>query len=930
MKSDLTCPVEVVSVDIEREDTQTDTKEDGQLVCHIEFFNLSEKVIDSLQMNIICFNEAGERLGGRLVRAAALGGPREAFFGDFRPDHVAAAVRVEASVEKVWFQDGVIWRREERNVREYTPNALPQGRELDRLRAVAGEDAKGYAREDDIVWMCVCGRANRTSDEACMRCERKRAQVLRDYSFAAIDSTVGRRERQLEKQTQDTLRRSSEETERSMKAHQKKSRRRRRAMKAIIALLILVAAALAALRWGVPCGACMLADYELAQGKPADAKAVYEWVHRYWPGFMDADERAKDAECLIIQRLIEANTDASLNEALRRARQAEGEKAASLCEEAVIARAERFIQAGDSAQAEELLASMPQSEKVHARYMELVYDMATAAKERVDYRTAIERFASLGEYSDAVALHEECIYLYGRQLLREGKYAEAEEQFLQVTGRTDAIDLIRRCRYALAQQKQESGAYIDAAQIYETLGVYEEAQTRARFCRYTAGMSELGTGNLELAAQQLRLAYDYEDAQERFADAVFTLGSAALAEKDYPTAIGWLEQLDLTQKEVADTYKSAVYAYAQELEGDGLREAAKTQYGLLGDYLDALERVRAIEYALAQQEMGTSLESAMERFEGLGDYLDAEEQVLQCRYLLAVKAYEAGRYQEATTAFEALADYSDSESWALRSRYAWAEQLSVERDYETAATQYEACGVYLNAEELAMRARYDHAAALEESGDNRAAGLAFAALGSFEDAKQRTQTNEDIWLADAYSLAKMDMEVGDYPSVVEALEELWQDELPTRYADMADMYETACVERAKELIAQKKPLDALPFLERIPENEQAQKLLNAYVYQIIGRWKAPQGVEYIFRRDGSCAIAGVEGYFGGQDYRVFVGYAPYPANTVYSVVSLKNKTLTLRDEAQNRNIRLSYLGEATGPDADASTATDGEAIPNEE
>ena len=68
-------------------------------------------------------------------------------------------------MEKVWYQDGVIWRREERNVREYSPNALPPGRELDRLRSVAGPDAVGYAREDDTVWLCVCGRANRTSDD---------------------------------------------------------------------------------------------------------------------------------------------------------------------------------------------------------------------------------------------------------------------------------------------------------------------------------------------------------------------------------------------------------------------------------------------------------------------------------------------------------------------------------------------------------------------------------------------------------------------------------------------------------------------------------------------------------------------------------------------------------------------------------------------
>ena len=100
MKSDLTCPVEITKVTVNRE--TEDTKEREQVVCSIEFFNLSEKEIDSLQMNIICFDQEGTRLGGRLVRAGAAGEPREHFSGTFMPEHVDGAVRVtelnEASV----------------------------------------------------------------------------------------------------------------------------------------------------------------------------------------------------------------------------------------------------------------------------------------------------------------------------------------------------------------------------------------------------------------------------------------------------------------------------------------------------------------------------------------------------------------------------------------------------------------------------------------------------------------------------------------------------------------------------------------------------------------------------------------------------------------------------------------------------------------
>ncbi len=114
-------------------------------------------------------------------------------------------------------------------MREYSPNALPPGRELDRLRSVAGAGCGGLRGEDDTVWLCVCGRANRTSDDRCLRCGRDRAHTVKAYSFAAIDSTLGRKERILEEKTRETLRRSSEQTVQQMKAVQKSRESRKSA-----------------------------------------------------------------------------------------------------------------------------------------------------------------------------------------------------------------------------------------------------------------------------------------------------------------------------------------------------------------------------------------------------------------------------------------------------------------------------------------------------------------------------------------------------------------------------------------------------------------------------------------------------------------------------------------------------------------------------
>ena len=187
--------------------------------------------------------------------------------------------------------------------------------------------------------------------------------------------------------------------------------------------------------------------------------------------------------------------------------------------------------------------------------------------------------------------------------------------------------------------------------------------------------------------------------------------------------------------------------------------------------------------------------------------------------------------------------------------------------------------------------------------------------------------SEDAWLGKAHNSAKLDMDLGNYAAVVDELEAYQQSDLPERYADMRELYEQACLNRAQELIAQNKPLDALPLLEKIPSSKTAKKLLDAYVYQLIGRWKDTRGTEYIFRRDGSCRIDGKEGYFGGKGYEITVGEAPYPTTGEYSVVSVKSSAVTLRGIQSGKTIRLNYLGEPTPKDEE--NEGDGENEENE-
>ena len=940
MRSDLTCPIEVVDVSVEQQEAEGEKA----VVCVIHFLNLMEKAVDSVQMNIICFDEEGARLGGRLVRAFVHDeGDVRHFAGAFMPEHVDGVARVEASVEKVWFKDSEVWRREERNVREYTPNNLPEGRELDRLRSVAGADAAGYPYEGDLFWMCVCGRANTLDDKLCFKCHRERARVLAEFSYAAIESTVGRRERDLEKRTRENLQRSSEQTVRRMTAEQEKRRRRSRRVGIVIALLVLVVAGLSAWRWGVPYAASAVAHKRLDSGLSADAKEIFAWIDSHWPGQFGARENAQEAERRIVEGLIDVGSEDALIEASWRAQMIPAPYGGALYDRAQLALAASYEARGDYDGAQKIYEALEENEEAAKRLLELIYTVADRAQERVDYPTAIERFASLGDYRDAQERQTQCIYLYGRQLLREGHYQQAAEQFLLVSGEEDAIALARQSYYLLAQVHQQNGKYAEAAEVYESLGVYEQAELLARECRYIAGMKALEasglyaaqgdaagaaeqgeasldgavnaerSGEIDIvalseAAQQLALAGDYEDAQTRFEAAVYALAELALASGDAQTAVDWLQRLPREEKATA-ALNAATYALAEQREAGGDREGAVLVYASLGDYGDAAERMRALEYALALEEIEISPESALARFEALGDYEDAGEQALRCRYAIADAAYEDGEYEQAIDLFGALGAYRDSASKLRRSRYALAGEKREAGDYEAAAALYEICGAYLDAEELALRSRYDGAAALEEAGEFAAAARAFDALGSYEDAPERARGAEDAWLGALYADATMNMELGDYDSVIKGLGEIWRDELPARYADVAQLYIRACLLRADELIEQNRPLDALPILESIADKPEAQARLSANVYLVVGTWETLAGARYVFRRDGSCSLDGREAYFSGKDYDILIGDEPRPTKAGYRFVRMSGGTLTLRDAQTDALLRLKYVGE---------------------
>ncbi|MBQ9008824.1 MAG: hypothetical protein IJ088_05775 [Clostridia bacterium] len=904
MKCDLTCPVEVVRVQI-----SVETEDNGaeQVVCAIDFHSLeSEKTVDSVQMNIVCFSADGMRLGGRLVRARARDISGTEFFGTFRPEHVRGTARVEASVEKVWFTDGVVWRRDERNVREYQPNQLPEGRELDRLRSAAGEDAAGYAREEARLWLCVCGRANLNGEDRCRRCGRERQMVLTSFSKEVIEATLGEKERELEAISKENIIRSTEQNVREMEKVQQTRKKRKKRLSRLIVFLIIVLVGVSVWRWGVPFAADRIAADRLANGKPSDARKIYEWLLRYWPDEYDAGNKIKAATQAMIDRLISMNTEDTLITAGEEAERIGDEKRKL---EAGLALAGKYMDSGRRAEAETLLRSFGNNESAQGMLRDLLYREATEAKEQLRFDEAIFLFEELGDYMDSPQQRTDAIYLKARALMRENQLEAAQEQFLQVADYLDSMALLRRCRYQLAGARRSAGELISAAELYESLGIYEDSEQLGRRCRYDAGMAAVSQGRLEEAAEQLKKAGQVEDAHDRFEEVVFTLGNAALQAGQYQAACDWFEQLTMTD-EVRKVYDQAVYALAQEKEKSGDRESALLLYASLGSYEDALTHLLDIEYDLAKESMAAgNYEEALDRFEGLGTLRDSAEQAENCRREIAEAAFAAMDYEKAISYYAQMKDRKSAEAQIVRCRYAMAEKKAEDSAFAEAAELYKECGDYLDSAEKALQMQYRQAEQLSAAGEYEKAAALFRSLGGYLDARQCTERNEDLWLGNAYRNARLDLETGNYVSVIETLDPYVDADLPERYRDIPAMVEEACLGRAEELQAMGRPLEALPYYERIPNNRTAKKRLTDYVYRVIGRWKSRSGMELTFRRDGTCTLDGRNAYYGGSGYELFIGDEPYPTRRGYQVINLRGDTLTLRDIDADKTFRVTYVGE---------------------
>ncbi len=961
MKVDLSCPIELWAYALPTEE---------KAACSFTFFNLGERPISSIQITVTCYGTGDEVLSRRVERPMALEAEGRAPFTVELSAEGIAVESLDLTIDKAWFADGDEWRRaQEARFLDYEPNELPENRKLEQLRYIAGSDAVGFPSQQKGVWVCVCGRVNAAEETVCRRCQREKQVVFELYSEEAVQQAIDLRESALE----DKARQAREEASRQEFIRQEKARRKKRGRRTrtavICVTLVLVAVSYLFVVLGIPELRYQTALSDFEGGNIAQARVAFSELLDY----RDSTERVKACDLRIAKDHIESGVGTRIDTALTMlADLTDLPETAGLINEGRYRNAKIAMDNAAYEDAAAQFEALGDYRDAADLALGCHYKIATGLFTAGSYTEAKALFESLGEYSDAPSMAKECVYRPAQTLQAEGKYDEAIEQYTLIIGYRDAdefrqqciyqsglkaqlsgdfelaterfmllgdyadsSDQVKRSIYLAADQARNAEKYDSAAKLYASIPGYEDADTQAKECVYLPAKLLMGEGKYAEAAKKLAQIPDYLDANELFAQCVYKQGETAAASGDLTAAIDYFGQIEAYGDAAAQKQK-AQYKQAEQLETQGEIEAAIDAFEAMGDYSDAAKRASQARYNLAQQAFDEGLYSlASERFALLGDYADAGTRVKECAYELALLTLSGGDAQAAYIALTAIEGYPKAATKAQEVIYGIAQTKYEAGDLTGAAEAFAQAGKYQDAQTKVKAITYEQAVALMESAQYEEAGEMFNTLGNFEDSRAKRNECYDLWLKETAENARTLYKQGDYQKAVDTLTGLTLDSLPSTYADLKDIYLDSNLRLARALINEDRSLEAYGYLMAASGYKNADELLDKNIYRILGSWQTADGISYVFYLNGTCVIAGETRVFNMRDpYGIQTGADVTSLKRTLSYVSGGGDTLTIRDDATGKNMRLTRVGppqiSPATPSAETPVVGEEEIDPDEE
>ena len=591
---DLSCPAEIFRTAMPTEEVPAAT---------VTLFNLSDRVIVSAEVLLRLLDEDGGETERLAYRGRALNGRPHSTFLMTVPCAPAEDLHsIDVIIEKVWYADNEVWRREPGKGIMYIPNNLPVSPALTKLKYAAGETAVGYPTEQDGLWLCVCGRPNPEEADICARCGRQKDMIFSRFSPEAVEAQVSMKERQLDLNSrsmrEDTIRLQRIREE---EYNQQQSRRGSR-IRILIAMAASVALCAGAYFGLSPWLRLQAGHRALETGNPAGAKEVFQILGDYG----NAQEMIAECDWRIALETADSGNDAeTLAKASALLRVIPGKpEAIDKANETDLLRARMLLEQGDWQGAQEAMLLLPEDYEGR-RELEQKAGMAqgTALKAEEKYEEAREIFLSLGDYAGAREQASDCLYLPARKRMEQGDWDGTIEILSGIQDYLNSREMTLECYYHKAEELLAAGDLDGASREFLMAGDWSDAKERCKALTYAQAEERYNAGDIKTAQSLFASIPDYLDSNARDQACRYELAADAADDREFSLALELLRDIpDDYQKTGAiraqATYEKARAAIRREewteaaqLLGSLDREGLRRQYRDIENlYLQACEK----------------------------------------------------------------------------------------------------------------------------------------------------------------------------------------------------------------------------------------------------------------------------------------------------------------------------------------------------
>lgn len=530
MKIDLSCPVELWQYAMPSEEHND---------CSFIMNNLSEKTVTSVQITLDCYGKENEPIFRQTERIQGLRAvPHEQFTVSVIPDRWEDVEGLDLIIEKVWFDDSTVWRKNEKQeLTQYQSNALSSGRALDQLRFVAGPDAVGFPTVQKEVWLCVCGRPNVLSAIQCCRCSRRREMVFTSLSRENVERLNALHESKLTESAKKARQKNNILQLNREKEQARRHRLRKKAVRWGITLMLVAAAAAAFIVWGYPAVKYQAALNSMNKGNTVDARAIFSGMPEYRNSaqmLLECDYQ----DAIVLQ----SRGDAESLEMARVAYEQLGDYAdsAEKHQQTIYSLGELYLKDGLYEAAAERFLELGEFSDSAQRYQESVYEQAAALMTSGNDENAQILFDLIPDFRDAETQSMECGYRIGMKAVQEENWEAALSAFEGLSGYSDVDEQTQKATYQLAMERLENeGDYEAAGELFIAAGDYLDAEHKGYECLYLQAKMEEEAQKYDKAITLYTAAQGFEDAEERIDLCRQTLARAAMEQGDYAAAVAW-------------------------------------------------------------------------------------------------------------------------------------------------------------------------------------------------------------------------------------------------------------------------------------------------------------------------------------------------------------------------------------------------------